>query len=135
MKQKHSMCQTSTLEAVKQQFNTWRKNKTCKRTPKKLWQAAVDLHKVEGLSIHRISKALHLNYNDFKKQIADNNVPVIKNDQSLAFIELDYAQPAFISECIVEMENTTGSKMRMSFKGNTDFDLLAFGKSFWRQSS
>jgi len=100
MKQKHSMCQTSTLEAVKQQFNTWRKNKTCKRTPKKLWQAAVDLHKVEGLSIHRISKALHLNYNDFKKQIADNNVPVIKNDQSLVFIELDYAQPAFISECI-----------------------------------
>ena len=135
MQQNNFTSQSFDLENVRQQFNTWRNNKTCKHTPQKLWQAAINLHRIEGLSIHRVSKELRLNYNDLKKQISGNNVPVIKNDQSLAFIELDYAQPAFISECIVEMENTTGSKMRMSFKGNTDFDLLALGKSFWRQSS
>jgi len=134
MKQKKSMSQASALEDIRQQFNTWRKNKTSKRTPKKLWQAAVDLHKVEGLSIHRVSKALHLNFNDFKKQIANNNVPAIQDAQVPAFIELG-SHPVFPSECLIEMENTAGSKMRMSFKGNTDLDLLELGKSFWSQSS
>ncbi len=128
------MGQTSTLEDVRQQFSTWRKNKTSKRTPKKLWQAAVDLHKVEGLSIHRVSQALHLNFNDFKKQIANNNVPAIQDAQVPAFIELG-SHSVSPSECIVEMENTAGSKMRMIFKGKTDFDFLELGKSFWRQSS
>ncbi len=135
MQQNNFMCQTSSLEDVKQQFNAWRKNKTCKRTPRKLWQAAVNLHNVEGLSIHKISKALHVNYNDFKKQIHGNNAPVVKDIQTPSFIELDCINPTFPSECIVEMENTAGSKMRMSFKGNTDFDFLELGKSFWRQSS
>jgi hypothetical protein len=39
-------------------------------------------------------------------------------------------QPDFISECIVEMEDGGGSKMKMCFKGKTEFDLLELGKSF-----
>ena len=133
MQQNNFISQASDLKNVRQQFNTWRKNKICKRTPQKLWQAAINLHRIEGLSIHRISKELHLNYNDFKKRISDNNIPVIKNSQVPDFIELKYSQEV-PSECIVEMENIAGSKMRMSFKGKTDFDLLELGKSFWRQS-
>jgi hypothetical protein len=123
----------SALENVRQQFDTWRKNKTCKHTPQKLWHAAINLHCVEGLSIHRISKELHLNYNDFKKQITDNNILVIKEVETSDFIELKYSQEV-PSECLIEMENIAGSKMRMSFKGKTDFDLMELGKSFWRQS-
>jgi len=133
MQQNNFTSQSFDLENVRQQFNTWRKNKTCKHTPQKLWQAAINLHRIEGLSIHRVSKELRLNYNDLKKQISGNNVPVIKDAKSPDFIELKYSQEVS-SECLIEMENKAGSKMRMSFKGKTDFDLLELGKVFWRQS-
>jgi len=38
-----------------------------------------------------------------------------------------------VSECIVEMQDCSGAKMRMCFKGKTDFDFLELGKSFWRK--
>ena len=133
MQQNNFTSQSFDLENVRQQFNTWRNNKTCKHTPQKLWQAAINLHRIEGLSIHRVSKELRLNYNDLKKQITGNNVPVIKDAKAPDFIELKYSQEVS-SECLIEMENKAGSKMRMSFKGKTDFDLLELGKVFWRQS-
>jgi len=133
MQQNNFTSQSFDLENVRQQFNTWRNNKTCKHTPQKLWQAAINLHRIEGLSIHRVSKELRLNYNDLKKQIFGNNVPVIKDAKAPDFIELKYSQEVS-SECLIEMENKAGSKMRMSFKGKTDFDLLELGKVFWRQS-
>jgi len=133
MQQNNFTSQSFDLENVRQQFNTWRNNKTCKHTPQKLWQAAINLHRIEGLSIHRVSKELRLNYNDLKKQISGNNVPVIKDAKAPDFIELKYSQEVS-SECLIEMENKAGSKMRMSFKGKTDFDLLELGKVFWRQS-
>ncbi len=73
------------------------------------------------------------NYSDLKKQISGNNVPVIKDAKTPDFIEFKYSQEVS-SECLIEMENKTGSKMRMSFKGKTDFDFLELGKVFWRQS-
>lgn len=88
---------------------------------------------MKGSQFTEFPKNYTLNYNDFKKQISDNNVPVIKDAKAPDFIELKYSQEVSL-ECLIEMENKAGSKMRMSFKGKTDFDLLELGKAFWRQS-
>jgi hypothetical protein len=32
---------------------------------------------------------------------------------------------------MIEMENAHGSRMRMSFKGQADLDLLELSKAFW----
>jgi hypothetical protein len=40
-----------------------------------------------------------------------------------------------MSECIVEMEDGRGGKMRMRFYGKTDFDLLELGKVFWSKGA
>ncbi|NOX32421.1 MAG: hypothetical protein GXP56_01600 [Deltaproteobacteria bacterium] len=43
--------------------------------------------------------------------------------------------PEFIPECIVEMEDSGGSKMKMCFKNITGFHLLELGKSFWSKQA
>jgi len=48
-------------------------------------------------------------------------------------IELNLEPPAAVSECIVEMQDILGAKMRMHFRGKTDFDLLELAKAFWRK--
>ena len=49
------------------------------------------------------------------------------------FIEVNLESPAAESECIVEMQDILGAKMRMHFRGKTDFDLLELAKAFWSQ--
>ena len=63
-------------------------------------------------------------------------VRVKKKDASAStnppgFIEVNLEPPAAVSECIVEMQDILGSKMRMHFRGKTDFDLLQLAKAFW----
>lgn len=51
------------------------------------------------------------------------------------FIEVNLEPPATVSECIVEMQDRLGSKMRMHFKGQTDLDLLQLAKVFWTKGA
>lgn len=134
MQEKSFKPTNSALEDVRQQFNTWRKDRT-RRTviPKEQWEAAINLFRNEGYSINKISKALRLNYSDLKRRISSHNSSITKNDQGVEFIELNYRQSVFPSECVIEMEDSSGSKMKMCFRGNTGLDLLELGKSFWKK--
>lgn len=122
---------TTTLTEVQARFAEWRKTRQHKgRIPEELWEAAVMLSKDH--SIHRISRALKLGYNDLKARMDKNepNPDTFNSVSALDFIPIDIVstQPA---ECIVEMENRNGNKMRMHFKGRLDLDLQAFAESFW----
>ena len=126
------------LHEVQQQFEEWRKTRQKReRIPEKLWKSAVKLSKT--YSISRISKSLRLNYTSLKNRIVENDEDSIAKERLIekvpapAFIELDFDRPAFVPECIVEMEDGCGARMRMCFKGETNFDLLELGKSFWRK--
>ena len=123
------------LSEVKRQFEEWRKMKTGReRIPEKLWEAAVSLSKEHSIS--RISKALRLNYTALKNRIVEKDEDtIIEKVSAPAFIELDFEHPAFVSECIVEMEDGSGAKMKLCFKGQPDFDLLELGKACWRNGS
>lgn len=135
MTQENKFSPTLGLSEVKQQFEEWRNTKKGReRIPEKLWEAAVSLSKVHSIS--RISNALRLNYSALKNRIVEKDEDaIIEKVSAPAFIELDFERPAFVSECIVEMEDSSGAKMRMCFKGKTDFDLLELGKAFWRNGS
>ena len=131
----------SPLDSLKYQFEQWRKTRKNRREriPEALWSAAVGLRK--QYSVNQISRALGLNYNDLKKRIPEQNVySKRKKLSSSDFVELDWqsgfsaslsACNAQAGECIIEMEDAYGSKMRMSLKGRADLDLLEFGKAFW----
>ena len=124
-----------TLEEIQEQFETWRKTRE-KRTaiPGVLWEAALSLS--PQYSLYQISKALRLNYNDLKFRIetlhsSAESSPVIDP----AFVELGLKAPMLPAECIVEMEDQNGAKMRMCFKGEAGIDLLELGKVFWSKRS
>ena len=126
----------SALEDVTQQFKIWRKTKTGReRIPASLWQAAAEVFKIGDHSLHRISKTLHLNQTALKKYVQQQIPRAIKVEHeetpSFIAIELDSSLP--VSKCVIEMENTTGAKMRMCLRGSTDPNILEICESFWRQ--
>lgn len=101
--------------------------------PEQLWQAAVSL--CAHHSISQISRELIVDYSTLKKRVLNkkkNSVAVVSSPD---FIELDFEPPRAISECLIEMEDSLGKKMRMHFKNETDFELLELVKAFFRKES
>lgn len=120
-----------TLEEAQRKFKKWRETRKRRRPiPKALWDDAVALSKEH--SINTVSKALHLNYTALKNRIHGIK-PKKTPKKPPAFVELDFGVST--SECIVEMEKKDGAKMRMCFRGSTDFDPLTLSKAFWNNGT
>lgn len=122
----------SPLESVWYKFEEWRTSRKSLREsiPDNLWTTAADLCK--QYSINQVSRALHLNYMALKKKVSGQSLVTDKKKASSPLlVELDCQRSFPASECVIEMENAYGSKMRMSFKGRADLDLLELGKAFW----
>jgi hypothetical protein len=123
------------LEQVCQQFEYWRqtRKKRCP-IPKRLWRAAESLY--PEYSLHNISKALRLNYTDLKTRIDQKQTASISSAINPAeFIELKINPAIHPPECLVEMEDPFGAKMRMHFKGGAGLDLLELGRIFLSRRS
>lgn len=127
----------SRLETAQLNFHNWRTSRNKKtRIPESLWEEAVALY--PEYTVGKISSTLRLSHTDLKKRIKKMEEPGMSNENESipAFIQVDFPpEPTGVSECVVEMEDGNGAKMRMCFKGKTDFDLLELGRSFWRKNS
>ncbi len=129
----------SALKEVQQQFQLWRKTKTGReRIPASLWQAAADVFYIGEHSLHRISKTLNLNQTALKQHVESHLPSPIEvepdatSEASPSFIAFELDPPSAVSECIIEMEDRTGVKMRMCLRGKTDPSILGICQSFWR---
>ena len=124
-----------TLEQVKAKFEDWRKTRGKRRAiPNTLWKAAVSL--APKYPLYQISKALHLHYTGLKNRVQERrSSPVASGVCSPAFIELGLCDQMRPAECIVEMENQSGAKMRMYFEGEAGLDLLELARAFWGKRS
>ena len=130
MPRKKQLIPGQSLSEVKEQFKTWRRTrKNLRPIPKKLWAAAVNL--TAKHSISQISKELVLDYSTLKKRAAVKKKTGSASMSPADFIEVNLQPPAAVAECIVEMQDIAGAKMRMHFRGKTDFDLLELAKAFW----
>ena len=98
-----------TLEEVREIFDRWRHDRGRRDPiPGALWKAAVSL--TDAHSVNVVARYLHLNHTDLKART---------HRKPITFIELD---PVTI-ECTVEMEKSTGERMRI--KGNCNVIELA----------
>jgi len=124
--------QSTALEKTQQLFADWRKTKTARaRIPDFLWQAAADLYHTRGISINRIVRILGLSHSTLKAKTLDMPPAEIEQaveDASPLFIEV--AAPPICSDCVIEMENQTGVKMRICFRGSADPGVLGLGRYF-----
>jgi len=131
MQQPETANESPALEQVQQQFKYWRstRGKRCP-IPGELWRAAESLY--PEYSLYHICKALGLNYTDLKGRVQQKQTVFTPSTISSAqFIELGLGDRLPAAECLVEMQNSKGAKMRMHFKGNAGLDLLELSKIFW----
>ena len=123
--------QSGELDDALKLFENWRQNKTGRaRIPDGLWQAAVDLYHVQGITINQIASILRLNYSTLKDKICDQTDPAPTSlpvdEEASMFIEVPSLPDC--SDCVIEMENQSGMKMRISFKGRADPAVMSLGK-------
>ena len=125
--------QISALDAVKQKFRTWRSRRVGReRIPVSLWQAVVRIVLAGGFSLNKVARELSLSHSDLKKHVSKQPSGFIQpvSEPSPAFIEIE--PPTSFPECVIEMEDTSGIKMRMCFRGKADSGLIELGKYFLR---
>lgn len=134
MPQKNYPAPSQTLSEVKEQFKKWRRTRNRPRPmPEKLWQAAVSLS--ANHSISQISRDLIIDYSTLKKRVQNKKNPGVAKTSCPDFIELGFGPATAISECLIEMEDSLGAKMRIHIQNKTDIALLDLVKAFWRKGA
>jgi hypothetical protein len=96
-----------------------------------LWAAAVKA--AERYGLHRTAKVLGIDYYGLKKRVETEGSSTsgrAKGDVA-TFVELAGPLSAGSVECLVELEDDSGAKMRVHLKGVEAPDLVALSRSFW----
>jgi hypothetical protein len=97
-----------------------------------LWAAAVKAASTYG--VHRTAKALRVDYYGLKRRVDEEmSVSTImpSGGDVATFVELAGPLATGSVECLVELEDDGGAKMRMHLKGVEAPDLVALSRSFW----
>jgi len=121
------------LEGTRRRFERWRRTrKIGTRIPESLWASAVTAAGTYGVS--RTSSVLGVDYYSLKERLAKQAIPspdVPELGGVPPFVELAAAPPRTMSgECILELEDAGGAKMRVHLKGFEAPDLAALTQSF-----
>ena len=121
------------VEALRRRFKQWRRTrKIGSRIPEALWAAAVKL--AEAYGIHPTAKALGIDYYCLKKRLEErpaSRSKIATPANGAKFVELSAAARTGIPECILELEDVEGAKMRIQVKGIEAGDLAALSRSLW----
>ena len=132
------------LEGVRRRFERWRRSRKIRtRIPEPLWASAVKV--ADRYGIHRTAKALRVDYYALKERVEQNAVSAgaqrgpAPNASSMVaeaeFLELPAAAWPGSGECILELEDAGGAKLRVHLKGFAAPDLAALTRSFWQRES
>ena len=121
------------LEQLKQRFICWRESrKQGERIPQALWSAAVGETKQHG--VYQVARTLRLDYTYLKRLVGPSGRAKSPAKIDTQFVELFAAPPAKASsvcECIVELENVRGAKMRVELNAGGLAGLASLCSSFW----
>jgi len=123
------------LERTRDRFENWRRGRRLgARIPQRLWNAAVNMARSYG--VHRAASTLGLDYYSLKKRVEEHDADAPRAaktdpDENLPrFLELVPA-PMGATECILELEQPNGAKLRVHLKGAAAPDLTSLSRGFW----
>ena len=124
------------LSQLKWQFDEWRAaRKAGERIPLHLWAGAVTA--AVGHGAYRVAAELHLDYAVLKRRAALAGGKTAATELTPRFVELfapaGRATPAGTArpQCVVEMDNARGAKMRVELSGNGLSGLSVLCSAFW----
>ena len=119
------------LEKTRQRFEQWRRTrKTRSRIPDRLWIVAAKMAGRHG--INRTARVLRVNYYALKKRVEKeaSSASETNRDVTPTFFELATPATASTCECVLELEDVAGGKMRVQLKSVGVPDLAALTRSF-----
>ena len=113
------------LVTARERVEHWRKGHggSGSRVPKELWEQAVSVARVEGVSA--ASRALRLDYGRLKDRVALAE----GQGEGKAFVELEVGQLSGGSRTVVELVRQDGARMRVETAG--EIDLEGLSRTFW----
>ncbi len=121
------------LEGVRRRIEQWRQTRKVRSPiPDSLWAAAVRM--VNAYGMNRTARALRLNYYGLKKRVERQAVAAAGASETKGtarFVELAPFSSVGGCECLLELENVSGAKMRVQLKGIAVPDLAALSQTFW----
>lgn len=121
------------LVRAAKRLDDWRRSTTGhRRIPAALWTMAADLAGTYGVA--RTAAALKLNYYDLQKRLQARTSPTGNSARPSpvpSFVELPAAALVGPTECLIELENAAGSKMRLHLKGAPTADLVTLSGRLW----
>lgn len=131
---------SSELAQLKMQFDQWRVGrKVGQRIPLQLWASAVAAAVEHGA--YRVAAELHLDYAVLKRRAAaapaNASAKVPANQVTPRFVELFAPAGPVTSvrtsqpECVVEVANARGAKMRVELNGQALAGLSVLCSAFW----
>ena len=112
---------------MQQKLAHWRqRHRRGARIPEALWREAAKLASAHG--INRIARALRLDYYSLQKRAA---VTAGSSTRAPEFVELlPGGIPAPRPECLIEVEEPSGAKLRIHLQGGTFPDVAALTHGF-----
>jgi hypothetical protein len=132
---------------AQRKIEQWRQQRRPRaRIPEELWRQAAELACAYG--INRTAKALRLDYYSLKKRLAaaarsgehmgaaarsGERLPVVSRSGQHAaeFVEILHGgMPADRSECLIELKDASGAKMRIRVQGGGLPDVAALTRVF-----
>jgi hypothetical protein len=124
------------LSQLKRRFEQWRAGRRLgERIPLELWAAAVAAAAEHGA--YGVAAELHLDYAVLKRRAALAGGKSGATELTPRFVELfapaGRTMPAGTSQpdCVVEMNNARGAKMRVELSGNALCGLSTLCSAFW----
>jgi hypothetical protein len=113
------------LARAAQRFEKWRRSRTKREIPERLWNLATKLGGKYG--VNRTAQALRLGYHDLKRrvEVADLAGAGPGPKTAATFVEV---LPSRGGECVVEIEDRQGTKMTIRLSG--PIDVVALTRSF-----
>jgi hypothetical protein len=122
------------LVAAGRRFEAWRSRRAERLIPPELWQRATELARRHG--VHATAGALRLNYYSLRRRVDEGGRGgSIRGHRDLrghaptpTFVEIGPTPTS--SECVVEIEDAQGTKLRVHLKGVGARDLAMLARSF-----
>jgi len=116
------------LSEVRGQFKRWRRSRRRgTRIPGALWQAAVAAAREHGVS--KTAQALRLDYYGLKKRL-ESEAGLVEGCGT-GFVELSLGGSRVGPECVLELEDGQGARLRVELKGAAPSELESLALAFW----
>ena len=120
------------LSDVRSAFERWRRTRPRgTRIPVTLWRAAVEAAREHGVS--KTAQALGLDYYGLRRRLESAPAAASAQPEERRFLEI--ALPSSVApvapECILELEDGQGSRLRVELKGAAPAELETLARAFW----